>query len=77
MAGFFVGLLPQCRDPAAAAWWPSSASGSGLPLTFGWLTGYSLVVPGRALVTGRAAGLDALTGCVLIGLGIRLAAEQR
>jgi threonine/homoserine/homoserine lactone efflux protein len=46
----------------------------------GWLTVYSLVVARARALFGRPRirrWLDALTGCVLIGLGVRLAAEQR
>ena len=49
-------------------------------LTFGWLTVYSLVVARARALFDRPRirrTLDALTGCVLIGLGVRLAAEQR
>jgi len=49
-------------------------------LTFGWLTVYSLVVARARTLFDRPRirrSLDALTGCVLIGLGVRLAAEQR
>ena len=81
MAGFFVGLLPQfagTRPGSLVAF-----LGFGFLfclLTFGWLTGYSLVVARARALFDRPRirrGLDALTGCVLIGLGIRLAAEQR
>ena len=51
------------------------------------LTIRNALTSGRSLVVARARalfdrprirrGLDALTGCVLIGLGVRLAAEQR
>ncbi len=49
-------------------------------LTFGWLGGYSLIVALARKVFDRPRvrrSLDAITGCVLIGLGARLAAEQR
>jgi threonine/homoserine/homoserine lactone efflux protein len=48
-------------------------------LTFGWLTVYSLVVARARVLFDRPRirrSLDALTGCVLIGLGVRLATEQ-
>jgi threonine/homoserine/homoserine lactone efflux protein len=49
-------------------------------LTFGWLTVYSLVVAKARALFDRPRirrSLDALTGWVLIGLGVRLATEQR
>jgi threonine/homoserine/homoserine lactone efflux protein len=80
MAGFFLSLLPQFvgtgHDSLVAF------LGYGLVfclLTFGWLTGYSLVVSRARTLLGRPQvrrSLDALTGCVLIGLGFRVAAEQ-
>jgi threonine/homoserine/homoserine lactone efflux protein len=48
-------------------------------LTFGWLTVYSLVVARARALFDRPRirrALDALTGYVLIGLGVRLAVEQ-
>jgi threonine/homoserine/homoserine lactone efflux protein len=80
MAGFFVSLLPQFagtgHDSLAAF------LGYGFVfclLTFGWLTVYSMVVSkARALFSKSwiRRSLDALTGCVLITLGVRVAAEQ-
>lgn len=80
MAGFFISLLPQFagtgHDSLAAF------LGYGLIfclLTFGWLSVYSIVVSRARALFSRSRvrrSLDALTGCVLIGLGIRVAAEQ-
>ena len=81
MAGFFVGLLPQFAGTGRGSL--VAFLGFGFLfclLTFGWLTVYSLVVARARGLFDRPRirrGLDALTGCVLIGLGIRLAAEQR
>jgi threonine/homoserine/homoserine lactone efflux protein len=81
MAGFFVGLLPQFAGTGRGSL--VAFLGFGFLfclLTFGWLTVYSLVVARARAVFDRPRirrGLDALTGCVLIGLGVRLAAEQR
>jgi threonine/homoserine/homoserine lactone efflux protein len=79
MAGFFIGLLPQFAGRGSLA----GFLGFGFLfclLTFGWLSAYSLVVSRARNLLGRPhvrRSLDALTGSVLIGLGIRLAAEQR
>jgi threonine/homoserine/homoserine lactone efflux protein len=81
MAGFFVGLLPQFAGTGRGSL--VAFLGFGFLfclLTFGWLTVYSLVVARARALFDRPRirrGLDALTGCVLIGLGVRLAAEQR
>jgi threonine/homoserine/homoserine lactone efflux protein len=81
MAGFFVGLLPQFAGTGRGSL--VAFLGFGFLfclLTFGWLTVYSLVVARARALFDRPRirrCLDALTGCVLIGLGVRLAAEQR
>jgi threonine/homoserine/homoserine lactone efflux protein len=79
MAGFFIGLLPQFAGRGSLA----GFLGFGFLfclLTFGWLTAYSVVVARARKLLDRPRvrrSLDALTATVLIGLGIRLAAEQR
>lgn len=80
MAGFFVSLLPQFASTGHGSL--AAFLGYGLVfclLTFGWLTAYSMVVArARALLRRPRVrrSLDALTGCVLIGLGVRVAAER-
>jgi threonine/homoserine/homoserine lactone efflux protein len=80
MAGFFISLLPQFAGAGRGSL--AAFLGYGFVfclLTFGWLTAYSLVVArARALLRRPRVrrSLDALTGCVLIGLGIRVAAER-
>jgi threonine/homoserine/homoserine lactone efflux protein len=79
IGGFFIGLLPQFAGRGSLA----GFLGFGFLfclLTFGWLTAYSLVVARARKLLDRPRirrSLDALTGSVLIGLGIRIAAEQR
>jgi threonine/homoserine/homoserine lactone efflux protein len=49
-------------------------------LTFGWLSAYSLVAARARKAFARPRirrSLDVLTGCVLVGLGLRLAAQSR
>jgi threonine/homoserine/homoserine lactone efflux protein len=49
-------------------------------MTFGWLSVYAAVVQrlGRFLdKSGVHRALEAVTGTVLVGLGVRLAAETR
>jgi threonine/homoserine/homoserine lactone efflux protein len=81
MAGFFVSLLPQFAGTGRGSL--AAFLGYGLVfclLTFGWLTGYSLLIARARALFARSRvrrSLDVLSGCTLIGLGIRLAAEQR
>jgi threonine/homoserine/homoserine lactone efflux protein len=80
MAGFFVSLLPQFAGTGQGSL--AAFLGYGFLfclLTFGWLTIYSLIVARARALFGRPRvrrSLDALTGCVLIGMGVRLATEQ-
>jgi threonine/homoserine/homoserine lactone efflux protein len=80
MALFFTALLPQFAP----------AGGAGLPvllalgflfcfLTFSWLAVYGLAVDAARGVLLRdrvRRALDAVTGLVLVGLGVRLAAAR-
>jgi threonine/homoserine/homoserine lactone efflux protein len=78
MAIFFGSLLPQFASPSFA-----SLLVLGLcfcSLTLAWLSAYALAVAraGDYLRRTRVRrALDRVTGAVLVGLGIRLAAEQR
>lgn len=80
MAAFFVALLPQFV-PAGAGHAAALAAFLGLGLlfcsmTFGWLFAYSvLIAKGRRLVERPRVRriLDAVAGCTLMGLGVRLA----
>jgi threonine/homoserine/homoserine lactone efflux protein len=77
MAVFFTSLLPQ----SASSFW--TLLGLGLlfaAMTLLWLSAYAAVVARagdllRASALRRA--LDAVTGAVLVALGLRLAAERR
>ena len=76
MLVFFTSLLPQFAHTAPGL------IALGLvfcSLTAAWLCGYALAVAraGEALRGGRVRrALDAITGCVLVALGLRLAAER-
>ena len=76
MLVFFTSLLPQFGHTAIGL------IALGLvfcSLTAAWLCGYALAVAraGEALRAGRLRRLlDALSGCVLVALGLRLAAER-
>jgi threonine/homoserine/homoserine lactone efflux protein len=80
MAVFFTSLLPQFASGGEGSFWP--LLGLGLlfcSLTLTWLTGYALAVAKAGDVLRRSSlrrALDALTGAVLVALGIRLATER-
>ena len=77
MAVFFVSLLPQFASPSFA-----SLLALGLvfcALTFAWLSAYAFVVArvGDVLRRSRVRRiLDAVTGAVLVALGLRVATER-
>jgi len=79
MAVFFLSLLPQFASPTSADFAAFAPLGLGFCLmTFGWLSIYALVLHrvGRFIQRSRVRRtLEAVTGTVLVGLGIRLAAE--
>ena len=80
IAVFFTTLLPQFA-PRPAGFWALAGLGLGFCLlTFGWLTGYAVVVA-RAGDLLRRPGvrrlLDTVTGTVLVAFGLRLATESR
>jgi threonine/homoserine/homoserine lactone efflux protein len=80
MAVFFASLLPQFAPKPLSF---VSLAGLGLvfcTMTLGWLSAYAVVVArlGDVLRRGRARRiLDALTGSVLVAVGVRLATERR
>jgi threonine/homoserine/homoserine lactone efflux protein len=81
MAAFFVSLLPQFIPDGRAAFARFLLLGLLFCLlTFGWLAAYSYAIGKvRELLAHPRVrrGLDAITGCVLIAFGVRLAAERR
>jgi threonine/homoserine/homoserine lactone efflux protein len=81
MAAFFTSLLPQFAPAGGAEF--AVLLGLGLlfcALTFVWLALYSVVVARARAVVERARvrrALEALTGTVLVALGLRVAAGAR
>ena len=81
MAAFFTSLLPQF----APAGDPSFAALALLGLVFSlmtlsWLAGYALAIARAGILFERPAvcrTLDGIAGALLIGLGLRLAVEDR
>lgn len=81
IAAFFSSLLPQFAPAGAADFVGLAALGLLFSLmTLLWLTAYALATArmGDALRRPRIRRtLDGITGAALIGLGLRLAAEER
>jgi threonine/homoserine/homoserine lactone efflux protein len=78
MAVFFATLLPQFAPHRGASFIALFLLGMLFcSMTFTWLTLYALAVAkAQRLITGRVRrALDAVTGVVLVALGLRLAAE--
>jgi threonine/homoserine/homoserine lactone efflux protein len=80
MAVFFSSLLPQFITPGHASFETLLMLGLLFnAMTLTWLTGYALVVAhvGDVLRRDRVRrSLEAVTGLVLVGLGLRLATER-
>jgi threonine/homoserine/homoserine lactone efflux protein len=81
MAAFFPSLLPQFVPAGDPTFLPLLLLGLVFcSLTFVWLSAYAVVVAraGDLLRRSRVRrAMEAVTGAVLVGLGLRLAAEQR
>ena len=81
MAVFFSSLLPQFIAPGQASFETLLMLGLLFnAMTLTWLTGYALVVArvGDVLRRDRVRrSIEAVTGLVLVGLGLRLATERR
>jgi threonine/homoserine/homoserine lactone efflux protein len=81
MAVFFASLLPQFVPPGGASFSALLFRGCIFALmTFAWLALYAAVVAkvGDFLRQGSVRrAVEGLTGLVLVGLGVRLAAEHR
>ena len=80
MAAFFPSLLPQFAPQEHAF---AALLGLGLVfslMTLAWLTAYTLVVARAGDVLRRPVirrAIEAVTGAVLVALGLRLATERR
>ena len=80
MAGFFLSLLPQFASSDRGAPGMLALGLLFCLLTFGWLALYSAAAARAKAVLTRPRvrrALDAVTGCVLVGFGARLALERR
>jgi threonine/homoserine/homoserine lactone efflux protein len=81
MAVFFSSLLPQFAAPGGTMFGTLVLLGAIFCLlTLAWLTAYACLIAGAGDLLRRPAirrAVEAVTGTVLILLGLRLAAEQR
>jgi threonine/homoserine/homoserine lactone efflux protein len=80
MAVFFMALLPQFVPAGSTTFgWSALLGLVFCAMTFTWLAGYAFVLAkaGNLLRTPRVKRyLDAITGTVLVALGLRIAAER-
>ena len=80
MAVFFASLLPQFASDRGATFVALLALGLLFcSMTFAWLCCYAVAVArlGRLLTGAARRVLDAVTGVVLVALGVRLATDDR
>lgn len=81
MALFFTSLLPQFAPSTGATFaWLLSLGLLFCLMTLVWLSAYAVAVARARHVLGRPhvrRAIDAVTGCVLILFGLRLASEPR
>ena len=81
MAAFFPSLLPQFVPAGDPTFLPLLLLGLVFcSLTFVWLSAYAVVVARAGDLLRRPRirrAMEALTGAVLVALGLRLAADQR
>jgi threonine/homoserine/homoserine lactone efflux protein len=81
MAVFFTSLLPQFAPAGGASFATMLALGLVFcTLTFLWLTAYAAAIDRAGHVLRRRGvrrALDAVTGTVLVALGLRLASQDR
>lgn len=81
IAAFFSSMLPQFAPAGAADFMGLAALGLLFStMTLLWLTGYALATARMADALRRPRirrALDGITGVTLIGLGVKLASEER
>jgi threonine/homoserine/homoserine lactone efflux protein len=81
MAAFFTSLLPQFAPAGDGSFAGLAALGLLFSLmTLLWLAGYALAIARIGNVLRRPAVrrvLEGITGAALIGLGLKLATEER
>jgi threonine/homoserine/homoserine lactone efflux protein len=80
MVAFFISLLPPFAGPHPSFVLLLALGLNFSLLTLGWLVGYTVAVDRVSRLLSRTPvrrGLDAVLGAVLVGLGLRLAAETR
>lgn len=80
MAVFFAGLLPQFAPAGEETFSALMRLGAVFAMmTFAWLALYAAVIARVGVILRRQSirrGIEAVTGTVLIGLGLRIATER-
>jgi threonine/homoserine/homoserine lactone efflux protein len=80
MALFFASILPQFAiEGSSLIAWPALLGLSFASLTFLWLAAYAIAIAaaGRSLRPKLRRAIEALSGTVLIALGLRIALDRR
>jgi RhtB (resistance to homoserine/threonine) family protein len=78
IAVFFTSLIPQFVTPGPTAMTETIVLGAVYVLMgFVWLTGYALFVSKVGSLLRFKRAVDAVTGTVLLGFGLRLATDSR
>jgi threonine/homoserine/homoserine lactone efflux protein len=80
MAIFFLSLLPQFTSGGSTTATTLVLGFTFCAMTFAWLSGYAVAVAHARSIVGRSRvrrALGAVTGAVMVSLGLRLLAEQR
>jgi threonine/homoserine/homoserine lactone efflux protein len=80
IGAFFTSLLPQFAGPHPGFWAMAGLGATFAILTLAWLVAYVCVVDRAAGVLRRSGvrrAIEAVTGTVLVALGLRVATEAR
>ena len=80
MAIFFLSLLPQFTSGGSTTAATLALGFTFCAMTFTWLSGYAVAVARAGSIVRRSRlrrALGAVTGAVMVSLGLRLLAEQR
>jgi threonine/homoserine/homoserine lactone efflux protein len=77
---FYTNLLPSLVPTGSPHLWSPLLVATHVVLSLAWLLGYAAALSRSRSVLGRPpvrTVLDRVTGCVLIGFGVRVAAQAR
>lgn len=75
----FVAVVPQFIEPTDPAARLAAMTGAFVVMVTIWLNGYGFLIARTASRVGPGIrrALDGVAGCVMVGLGVRLALERR